>query len=113
VGWHQLLYRRTESSRLNGVLNRKAEPILRLCNSHVWTIYIAYKIQGLFAAALTAVLLAFAEVYWAFAFWSSFGPWNSYTLWVASFLVFFGLVTLLDWLSKHADLFGPQKESAD
>jgi hypothetical protein len=80
---------------------------------HIWTIYIAYKIDGLFAAALTTVLLAFAEVYWAFAFWSSFGLWNTYTLSVAGFLIVFGLVALLDWLSKHADLFEPQKESAD
>jgi hypothetical protein len=80
---------------------------------HIWTIIVSYQIYGFVAAVISAALLGFAEIYWAFAFWSTFGIWNYYTLSVAGFLAVFGLVALLAWLSEHADIFGPQEESAD
>lgn len=73
---------------------------LGFASLHIWTIVVACRVYGLGAAIVSAALLGFAEVYWAFAFWATYGFWNYYTLLVVACVAVFGLISLLDRFPK-------------
>jgi len=43
--------------------------ILAAAGYHFWTCFLAYKVQGLGAALLSAILPIVSEVYWIYQFW--------------------------------------------
>ncbi len=47
--------------------------MLGLAGSHIWTVYIAYQIDGKIPAIITLFTPPFAEIYWAYASWRGTG----------------------------------------
>ena len=60
---------------------------------HLYTIYIAYTVSGVFAALLSLVFPVISQAYWFFAAWNITGNFiNEYSIFLLSYMLLF-LVT--------------------
>ena len=61
---------------------------------HLYTIYIAYSVSGVFAALLSLVFPVLSQAYWFFAAWNITGDFiNEYSVFLLSYLLLF-LITV-------------------
>jgi hypothetical protein len=88
---------------LLGGISRLALGGLGVC-IHVFTVIIAYKISGLFAAIVSAGLPVLAQIYWVYKIWSTSGVFfNLYTIAIIAYLALWVIFIAALTLSSLAD----------